>query len=74
MTSMRGYVHKKCTKPRPEQLKCLNPKERECSKCPSNNSISYSDIEENIDNLNESPQFNPITVALKNMTKWFLIH
>ena len=65
----KGYVHKKCTKLRPKQLKCLNPKEWVCSKFPSNNTVSDSDIEEDIDNLNESPQFNPIEVDLKKYDK-----
>ena len=63
------FVHKKCTKLKPKQLKCLNPKEWVCSKCSSYTLNSDSDIEEEVNNLNESPHFNITEIALEKYDK-----
>ena len=64
-----NVCHKKCTKLKPKQLKCLNPKEWVCSKCSSNTLNSDSDIEEEVNNLNESPHFNITEIALEKYDK-----
>ena len=62
-------LYKKCTKIKPKQLKCLNPKEWVCSKC-SSNTLNYdSDIEEEVNNLSESPYFNITEIALEKYDK-----
>ena len=43
-----GFIHKKCTKLKPKQLKTLDSRNWECQKCQN----------EDIDKLNKSPEFN----------------
>ena len=60
-----GFVHKKCTKLKQKYLKCLNPKEWVCHICSNNEQTSSnSDLENAVNDLNESPQFNVIDVNL----------
>ena len=60
-----GFVHKKCTKLKQKYLKCLNPKEWVCHICSNNEQTSSnSDLENAVNDLNESPQFNVTDVNL----------
>ena len=55
-----GFIHKKCTNLKPKQLKCLDIKDWVC-KDYSNTSVledSNSELRTDINNLNDSPQFN----------------
>ena len=52
------FIHKKCTKLKPKELKCLNSKEWVCKKCNDGQPDSQSDLENDVNNLNESPESN----------------
>ena len=52
-----GFVHKKCTKLKPKYLKSVETKDWVCQNCNIQRD-SESDIENDTNNLNESPEFN----------------
>jgi len=61
-----GYVHKKCLKLKPKQLKELNTSEWTCDNCTNTtNQSSNSDVDDNLNVLKESPDFNVKNVDLK---------
>ena len=52
------FVHKKCTKLKPKELKCLKNNEWVCQNCSKDaQRDSDSDLEDDVHNLNESPEF-----------------
>ncbi len=55
-----GYIHKKCTKLKQKQLKCLDVKDWICKKCSLDQDASCSDLDTSLNNLNENPFFNVI--------------
>ena len=62
------FVHKKCTKLKQKYLKCLNPKELVCQICSYDVQVSSnSDSENEVNDLNESPEFDITDV---NLTKY----
>ena len=54
-----GFIHKKCTNLKLKQLKCLNSKNWVCQNCcQEGHSYSNSDLENDIDSLNECSDFD----------------
>ena len=61
-----GNIHKKCTGLKAKQLKCLNTKEWVCANCKEDNhTASDSDIDNEVHDLNESPEFDVTKVNLQ---------
>ena len=56
-TICNGFIHKKCTKLKPKQLKNVNIEEWVCQKCTSKDDLSSSTSQLEND-LNESTEFN----------------
>ena len=73
-----GYVHKKCTKLKPKEIKNLNPGDWTCTKCNDLQNTNQEDHEDTeIDDLGQNT-FNITDVdftkyALSFTMKWFLI-
>ena len=54
-----GFVHKKCTNLKPKQLKCFNTKKWVCQNCcQEGHTYLNSDLENDIDSLNECSDFD----------------
>ena len=51
-------LYKKCTNPNLKELKCLNTKNWVCQNCCQVHSYSNSDLENDIDSLNECSDFD----------------
>jgi len=57
-----GYVHKKCTKLKPKELKNLT--DWICPNCTVTDTSLMSDISDDVNKLNDSPEFNVLDVDL----------
>ena len=54
-----GFIHKKCTNLKPKQLKCFNTKKWVCQNCcQEGHTYLNSDLENDIDSLNECSDFD----------------
>ena len=54
-----SFIHTKCTKMKPKQLKSVNKKDWVCEKCRDDTHIdSNCDIETDLNDLNEASEFN----------------
>ena len=52
------FIHKKCTKMKAKELKSIKNKEWVCNNCCHEQSTSNSDLENAVDELNDSPDFD----------------
>ena len=64
-----GFTHKKCTKLKSKQLKCLNVKEWVCPNCCQDVQTSSSDLENEVNNLNKSFDFHLTDVDFQKYDK-----
>ena len=65
-----GFTHKKCTKLKSKQLKCLNVKEWVCPNCCQDvQTYSSSDLENEVNNLNKSSDFHLTDVDFQKYDK-----
>ena len=65
-----GFTHKKCTKLKSKQLKCLNVKEWVCPNCCQDvQTYSSSDLENEVNNLNKSFDFHLTDVDFQKYDK-----
>ena len=64
-----GFTHKKCTKLKSKQFKCLNVKEWVCPNCCQDVQTSSSDLENEVNNLNKSFDFHLTDVDFQKYDK-----
>ena len=65
-----GFIHKKCTNLKSKQLKCLNVKDWVCENCCQDvHTYSSSDLENEVNNLNKSSDFNVTNVDFQKYDK-----